>query len=116
MSVYGAEMTDFNDLAVGTEFGFFPGNRSVYRKTDVDACIGIDESLLNQPMVPRPTWIKIHETQPRFIVENSTNKYHLRDLKTGQIVFYDGGEPEDQTLIRDLRDLVDLLNKVARGG
>jgi hypothetical protein len=39
----------------------------------------------------------------------------LLDTKTGQIVYQDGGEPEDMTLGRNLRGLVDLLNRVARG-
>ena len=39
--------------------------------------------------------------------------YELFDALTGEVVFRDGGEPEDQTLSRNLRPLVDLLNKVA---
>lgn len=37
----------------------------------------------------------------------------LEDTKTGQAVFTDGGEPEDQTLSRDLDDLVSELNMLA---
>lgn len=37
----------------------------------------------------------------------------LEDTKVGQAVFTDGGEPEDQTLCRDLGDLVSELNMLA---
>lgn len=40
---------------------------------------------------------------------------YLIDQRTGCIVYMDGGEPEDQTLRRDQRALVDLLNEVADG-
>jgi hypothetical protein len=35
----------------------------------------------------------------------------LIDTLTGEVVFSDAGEPEDATLARNYRPLVDLLNK-----
>ena len=39
----------------------------------------------------------------------------LFDTLTGEVVFTDGGEPEDQLLCRDLSPLVAKLNEVAAG-
>lgn len=39
--------------------------------------------------------------------------YALKDNKTGEIVFEDGGEPEDASLVRTYAPLVRLLNRVA---
>lgn len=38
---------------------------------------------------------------------------YLIDTETGEVVFCDASEPEDATLGRTYRPLVDLLNKVA---
>lgn len=46
-------------------------------------------------------------------VEDWNFPSYLVDTKTNEIVFKDGGEPEDASLTRDYRRLVDLLNKVA---
>lgn len=40
----------------------------------------------------------------------------LVDTTTGEVVGYDGGEPEDNTFRRDWAWVPKLLNKVASGG
>lgn len=37
----------------------------------------------------------------------------LLDTKTNRVVYYDGGEPEDMTLTRNLDVFVNLLNELA---
>ena len=39
----------------------------------------------------------------------------LIDTKTGEVIGYDGGEPEDQLLVRDWSWVPDILNKIASG-
>lgn len=39
--------------------------------------------------------------------------YVLKDRQTGEIIGYDGGEPEDQLLVRDWQWVAVALNKLA---
>jgi hypothetical protein len=59
------------------------------------------------------------DTVERFTVEARQDQWGdwynaLIDGRTGDVVFEDGGEPEDQTLTRDFAPLVQLLNQLAR--
>ncbi len=38
---------------------------------------------------------------------------YLIDTESGEIIYREGGEPEDQTLGRDLRFFVDKMNELA---
>lgn len=40
---------------------------------------------------------------------------YLVDTTTDEIIYKDGGEPEDQTLGRDLSFFVDWMNRLANG-
>jgi hypothetical protein len=40
---------------------------------------------------------------------------YLIDSKTGEIIYKDGGEPEDMTLGRNLSFFVELANRAANG-
>lgn len=44
---------------------------------------------------------------------DSDMRSYLVDTKKGEVVWSDGGEPEDQSLGRDLYGLVQLLNEVS---
>lgn len=39
--------------------------------------------------------------------------YYLVDTKTNEVIYADGGEPEDMTLTRNLGFFVDKMNEVA---
>lgn len=41
------------------------------------------------------------------------NCWHLVDTETDTVIWSDGMEPEDAILVRDLSDLVDMLNEQA---
>ncbi len=52
----------------------------------------------------------------RYAEENEWNNagWELVDTHTGEVVFNDCMQPEDALLVRDLKPLVVLLNKLAR--
>jgi hypothetical protein len=60
---------------------------------------------------------KADETK-RFYIEDAgpDGFYKIVDRKTGKDVGHDGGEPEDQLLVRDWHWVVDALNAVADEG
>lgn len=61
---------------------------------------------------------RLEEISPEQAEEHSYLEYEYKNIlwdnQWEEVVFIDGGEPEDQTLDRDLSTLVDLLNKVNR--
>lgn len=53
------------------------------------------------------------DTAKRFYIDRHDDEcYVVIDRSTGTIIGSDGGEPEDQVLVRDWRWVVDALNAV----